>query len=90
MGQQGNLPSSRECDEEVTKPDWLKNNEIHRRFRKCINCQHKGEVCGQTNYMGKGIGRKPMYRCRKHPTIQFYDGTYACEDYEQGMNSVTK
>lgn len=66
----------------MPKPEWLKRNEMHRKFKKCINCKHKGEACGLTNNMGKGIGRIPMYRCRKHPSILFYDGVYACEDYE--------
>lgn len=65
------------------KPDWLKEMEIQRRLKKCINCKHKGEVVGFTNNAGKGIGRIQIYRCKKHPNIEFHEREYACEDYER-------
>lgn len=68
----------------MSKPDWLveKERAMPHRFKKCINCRNKGEVCGLTNNLGKGRGRLKMYRCKEHPSIQFYDGIDACEDYE--------
>lgn len=69
----------------MTKPDWMKRREGPMagvlKFRRCINCQVGGDVCGQTNYIS-GEGRLNMYRCRKHPTVRFYRHTYACEDFE--------
>ncbi len=50
-----------------------------------MDCRHKGEPCGFTNNVGNG--RLPMYRCRLHPSIKFYDGTIACEHYEKGRPS---
>ena len=49
-------------------------------FRRCVNCDAGGDVCGQTNYI-PGTGRLDMYRCRRHPTVRFYRETYACEDF---------
>jgi hypothetical protein len=66
------------------KPDWLKKkeSEIPRAYKKCVDCKNKGDVCGRTNYAGPGRGRLPMYRCKRHPWIEFHEETLACEDYE--------
>lgn len=68
----------------MSKPDWLVDHERARidvlRFRRCINCDAGGDLCGQTNYIPK-VGRLNMYRCRRHPTVKFYRDTYACEDF---------
>ena len=65
------------------KPNWLKREESHRRFKKCVNCKHKGEKIGFTNYVDKDVGRLTIYRCKKHPSIEFHEREYACEDYER-------
>lgn len=66
------------------KPGWLKEQGQTRPeglgFRRCVNCDAGGDVCGQTNYIPK-VGRLNMYRCRRHPTVVFYRNTYACEDF---------
>lgn len=64
----------------MSKPDWLVERERTRKFRRCIECDAGGDVCGQTNYIPK-VGRLNMYRCRRHPTVVFYRDTIACEDF---------
>lgn len=68
----------------MPKPDWLREREgerdRRRPFKRCMNCEVGGDVCGQTNYLPKE-GRLNMYRCRKHPTIKFWRDTLACEDF---------
>ena len=68
----------------MSKPDWLKDQErakeARMRFRRCMNCDAGGDICGQTNYIPK-VGRLNMYRCRRHPTVVFYRETFACEDF---------
>ena len=55
-----------------------------RRYRRCVNCKHKGEPCGLTNYIDKQYKRATMYRCRLHPQVMpFHFKTLACEDYER-------
>lgn len=68
----------------MPKPGWLTERESKSpvRFKRCINCDAGGDLCGQTNYIPK-VGRLNMYRCRRHPTVVFYRETYACEDYHQ-------
>lgn len=69
----------------MAKPDWLREREqsdaSRLRFRRCMNCNAGGDLCGQTNYIPK-VGRLNMYRCRRHPTVVFYRETYACEDFD--------
>lgn len=67
----------------MPKPDWLRDNERRRHiaFRKCITCNAGGDLVGQTNPIPK-VGRLNRYRCRRHPSVIFYDGTLACEDWQ--------
>lgn len=65
------------------KPDWLKRRELQLHFKKCVNCKHKGENVGFTKNIGKDVGCLPIYRCKKHPFIEFHEREYACEDYER-------
>jgi len=54
------------------------------KYKRCINCIYKGEVCGQTNYIDKEHKRAPMYKCLKHPEVMpFHFKTLACEDYQR-------
>jgi len=66
----------------MAKPDWLKEREdaIRIRFKRCVTCDAGGDQCGHTNPLPK-VGRLPMYRCRRHPTVVFYRDTLACEDW---------
>lgn len=64
----------------MPKPDWLIERERARKFRRCMDCDAGGDICGQTNYIPR-VGRLNMYRCRRHPTVIFYRDTYACEDF---------
>lgn len=70
----------------MAKPDWLVERELDdlrlRRYKRCVSCEHAGEVCGQTNNRGGGKGRGAMYRCKLHPTVQFHEGSYACTDHK--------
>lgn len=68
----------------MPKPEWLvrRESEVRRAFKHCVTCEHKGAQCGLTNNLGKGRGRLPMYECSLHPTVRFYEDTYACEDYQ--------
>lgn len=53
------------------------------KFKRCINCKHKGKQVGLTNNLGKELGGKlPIYRCSKHPSVEFYASGLACSDYE--------
>lgn len=67
----------------MPKPEWLSERERakarQRSFKRCINCKVGGDPCGYTT--GTGKNRKVMYRCRKFPSVTFYDGTWACEHY---------
>lgn len=74
----------------MAKPSWLvrREQEVPHAYKRCVNCKHAGEPCGTTNNLGTGIGRVRMYRCRKHPGIQFYFRTYACVDYEYGPTGI--
>ena len=65
----------------MTKPDWLRERERQRKYRRCFTCSAGGDPCGRTNRLGDR-GRLVMYRCRKFPSITFYEDTFACEHYE--------
>ena len=61
----------------MTKPDWMRERErVRRSMKRCITCDAGGDLCGRTK-----VSKVPMYRCRRHPSVVFWDETLACEDY---------